>query len=131
MRVLVCGGRTFNDYAFLDKSLSEVLMGRDVLPLTIIQGGARGADWLAADWAERQGVDLEEYPANWDMYGKSAGYIRNAQMLREGKPDLVVAFPGGRGTDMMCELAAKAGVEVVRFYPNPGTVASSLDQQGQ
>ena len=83
--------------------------------ITIISGAARGADSMAVDWAISNYACFKEFPANWDKYGKSAGYKRNIQMLKEGKPDLVIAFPGGRGTEMMCELAKEAGVEVRRI----------------
>jgi hypothetical protein len=52
------------------------------------------------------------FPAQWDRYGEAAGPIRNAWMLEFGKPDLVVAFPGGRGTADMISKARKAGIEV-------------------
>jgi hypothetical protein len=80
--------------------------------LIIIQGEAKGADSLARDWAHRSKVMTLSFPANWKAFGKSAGFLRNIQMLEEGNPDLVVAFPGGRGTEMMCEIAEKAGVPV-------------------
>ena len=55
------------------------------------------------------GVVVEEFKADWDKFGRAAGPIRNAQMLREGKPDLVVAFPGGRGTaNMVAQAKARA-----------------------
>lgn len=79
----------------------------------IIAGKAKGADSGAVDWAVVNWVSFKEYPADWSKYGKRAGYIRNKQMLEEGKPDLVIAFPGGRGTAMMVDLAKKAGVEVI------------------
>lgn len=79
----------------------------------ILHGGASGADRLAGQWAERCGVNNIEFTAHWNQYGKRAGYVRNAQMLEEGKPDLVVAFPGGKGTAMMVKLARDAGVEVI------------------
>lgn len=79
----------------------------------VISGKARGADTLAIDWAVVNWQDYKEFPADWEKYGKSAGYIRNQQMLDEGKPDIVVAFPGGAGTRMMVNIARKAGVEVL------------------
>lgn len=106
MRVLVCGGRDFED---------EGLMGRilDTIPIsTVIHGMARGADRMGGAYAKLHGLDVVEFPALWDTHGKRAGHVRNAQMLTEGQPDLVVAFPGGRGTDNMIEQAKKAGVEV-------------------
>lgn len=112
MRVLACGGRDLQDDRLVALGLS-FLTQEDVL----IEGGARGADRLAADFARSRGVKVETFPANWNLYGKSAGYRRNAQMLSEGKPDLVVAFPGGRGTENMVSLATAAGVKVRRIMP--------------
>lgn len=110
MRVLVCGGRGFDDpYLFFD-TLDEI-KSRGELD-SIISGGARGADALAERYAEVEGIPITVYPAEWEKYGKSAGYVRNKQMLDEGKPDLVIAFPGGKGTAMMVDIARKAGVEV-------------------
>jgi len=140
MRVLVCGGRDFarfspfrvpshegseDEYKFLIGKLSELLHPYDPtdvdgskgtwLPpshLTIIAGGAFGADSAAIDWAVVNWVNFEEYPADWDTHGKAAGPIRNQQMLDTGI-DKVIAFPGGRGTAHMVEIARKAGVEVI------------------
>jgi len=53
--------------------------------------------------------------ANWAELGRKAGPIRNQQMLDEGKPNLVVAFPGGRGTADIVRRARAAGIEVVEF----------------
>lgn len=114
MRVLVCGGRDFSDtltaYSLLDKYHKEYQF--DV----VIEGDARGADRIAGFWARRNKLDNLKFPAEWDKYGKSAGYIRNKQMLDEGKPDLVIAFPGGRGTENMIKLAKEAGVEVIEVH---------------
>ncbi len=78
----------------------------------LIQGGARGADYFAWEWANERGVMCGSYPADWDAHGKRAGPIRNQQMIDEGKPDGVVAFPGGRGTKDMVDRAEKAGLKV-------------------
>lgn len=110
MRILVCGGRNFEDRVWLNPILDNYKQSN----LTIIQGRARGADRLAYEWAVVNAVP-ESYPANWYKYGRRAGYLRNMQMLTEGKPDLVIAFPGGVGTAMMCKLAEEAGVKVVRI----------------
>ncbi len=64
----------------------------------VIHGNAPGADSLAGEWARARGVPVEAYPAEWDLYGRAAGHLRNRQMLDEGEPDIVIAFPGGRGT---------------------------------
>jgi hypothetical protein len=102
--VLVCGGRDYSDYARVAEVLSAIK------PTKIIHGNARGADRLAFEWARENGVPNEAYPAQWHTYGKSAGPIRNRLMLTDGAPDLVVAFPGGKGTADMLRIAVAAGV---------------------
>lgn len=121
MRILVCGGTGFDNWDLLYSTLYEIHDRRSDLskPLTIIEGGAIGADFLARVWAKYMDIPepglyiVEEYPANWKKYGRAAGPIRNQQMLDEGKPDLVVAFPGGTGTADMVKRAKKAGIEVI------------------
>jgi hypothetical protein len=110
-RVLVCGGRDFDDRAALDAALDRLHAQRRFTLL--IAGGARGADTMAAKWASDRGVRTRIFMARWNIYGRAAGPIRNTRMLRKGRPDLVVAFPGGRGTAGMVALARDAGVEVV------------------
>ena len=118
-RVLVCGSRDFGDRRLLDAKLDEVRGRLGGIPMRVISGAARGADTLAADWARRHGVPCHEYPADWDRYGRSAGYRRNEQMLTEGRPHLVVAFPQGesRGTRMMMDIASRAKVAVEEIDP--------------
>lgn len=111
MKVLVCGGRDFTDYFKLCNEMDKLPLDENQ-PITIIHGAARGADTLAGKYAEECGFDVRAFPALWDKHGKSAGPIRNALMLREGKPDLCIAFPGGKGTANMIKQAKEAGVEV-------------------
>lgn len=108
MRILVCGGRDSGDFEI--PVFIETL--NKLKPSVIISGKARGFDMLAENYANVYGVEFEGYPADWEKYGKKAGYLRNKQMLDEGKPDLVIAFPGGKGTANMVKLAKEAGVEV-------------------
>lgn len=79
----------------------------------IISGGATGADSVAIDWAIVNWCTFDEYKADWDRYGYKAGPIRNAQMLREGRPSIVMAFPGGGGTADMVAQARMANVKVI------------------
>jgi len=104
--ILVCGGRDYHDRNLLFKVLDKLK------PTTIIHGAARGADTLANDWAISRKVNVIEYPANWNKYGKSAGPVRNRQMLNTN-PDIIVAFPGGRGTAHMIKIAQKQGIETI------------------
>jgi predicted Rossmann-fold nucleotide-binding protein len=117
IRVLVCGGRNFENRAMLHATLDYLHADRGCA--VVIAGGARGADTLAVEWAKEREVMVEVYMAEWDQFGRKAGPIRNQRMLDEGKPDLVVAFPGGRGTAGMIALAEKAGVEVAQIDNRP------------
>lgn len=112
MRVLVCGGRDYTDKAFLWNVLDG--LGPPAVS-EVVSGMAPGADSFAAEWAERFGFPLHKFPANWQTHGRAAGPIRNQQMLDEGKPDLVVAFPGGRGTADMVRRARQSGVPVMEI----------------
>jgi len=123
MRILVCGGRDYTGYHVLKTTIEDIIdearLYNDGEDIVIIQGGACGADFLAKvcvldEWSLMVDpkVTLLEFPADWKTHGKAAGAIRNQQMLDEGKPDLVLAFPGGRGTADMVSRAKKAGVKV-------------------
>lgn len=110
MRVLVCGSRNFENWPWVHAELDK-LEGVG----TIIEGGATGVDRIAQEWGIRKGWTIETYAANWVKHGKAGGPIRNKQMLDEGKPDLVIAFPGGKGTANMVKQAREAGVKVVEI----------------
>src|SRR5882757_4993716 len=121
-RVIVCGGREYADAANLRFELDRIIgpysdgdnynIHEDLL---VITGGAKGADSLAYEWAMSRGANRIIYPADWKKHGNSAGPIRNQEMLDEGKPNLVIAFPGGTGTADMVRRAKAAGVEVIEI----------------
>lgn len=113
MKVLVCGGRKFSDRDLLYKVLNVIHNGVKGGITTIIHGGATGADSIAGDWSVNVlKKEAEVYLANWNMHKTAAGPIRNRKMLKEGKPDLVVAFPGGSGTADMIKIVVAAGLKV-------------------
>jgi len=114
MRVLVCGGRYYDDWAFIVNALDRVHAHQPVTLL--IEGGTTCADILARRWAIARGVEVATYRADWDRYQDRAVPIRNSQMLREGRPQLVVAFKGGRGTTHMVTIAAAALVPVLKTW---------------
>lgn len=113
-RVLVCGGRDFGrttrEKIAFDAQM--ILLDWDMGVRTIIHGGARGADTLAAGFAKASGKAVVEFKADWAAHGRAAGPIRNQRMLDEGRPDHVIAFPGGRGTADMVARARAAGIPV-------------------
>ncbi len=113
MRVLVCGGRDYDNYQRVFQTLTDLAVKTTPMSsFEIIQGGAKGADFLARCWAATNGFNWYEYPADWKTHGPAAGPMRNKQMLEEGKPDLVIAFPGGKGTAHMVKIAQEAGIPV-------------------
>jgi hypothetical protein len=118
MIVLACGGRDYNDKDTLYRILDE-LHAED--PIShVIQGECSGADVLAKAWADERGISCSGYAADWSAHGRAAGPIRNRRMLEhlvmlaKMEPTLVVAFPGGRGTGNMIQLAKDSGVTTVR-----------------
>jgi hypothetical protein len=112
VRVLVCGSRTWTDEDAIYRRLLG-LASEHKGDVTVVHGRADGADRLAGRAADRLRLVEEAYPADWDRYGRAAGPIRNAQMLRSGI-DLVIAFWDGRskGTKHMLAISEKAGVPV-------------------
>ncbi|MGN6773056.1 MAG: DUF2493 domain-containing protein [Rhizobiaceae bacterium] len=110
VRAIVCGGRDYADKVTVWGWLQAIHLKRGIR--TIIEGGATGADALAASWAIVEGVPVEQFPAEWKRHGRRAGPIRNQRMIDEGKPDIVIAFPGGRGTADMVWRAKAAGIPV-------------------
>lgn len=112
MRVLVTGGRDFNDRELLFDALDRLHATHTFTVL--IHGDANGADRLSGEWAVATGIAVEAHPADWKKHGRAAGPIRNQKMLEEN-PELVVAFPGGRGTADMVRKAKSAGLKVIEI----------------
>lgn len=126
-RVIVCGGRNFQHLPTFLTAMSAVeAMVPEGEKLYIAEGGARGADAMARDWAIKNGVPCWTFHAAWKKHGKQAGPIRNAKMLRTFQPHMVVAFPGGTGTANMVKLAEDEGEAMimrVTLTPSPSTVS--------
>jgi len=113
MRVLVTGGRDFDNESLLEAALDKLheVYKFDVL----IHGNAKGADFLADFWAKSNDINVISCPADWETYGYAAGTVRNKKMLVEHKPELVIAFSGGKGTANMVSIAEKAGVKIIKI----------------
>jgi len=119
-RVLVCGGRDFNDVPLIWKTLDAIQDQRGIS--RVIEGASDdvtgpyvGADYWAREWACSRDKSSSRFHADWKRHGKAAGPIRNTRMIEEGKPDLVIAFPGGKGTANMVAQARAAGIEVIEI----------------
>lgn len=114
MFVIVAGGRDFGNYQLLCTKL-DFLFSK-ITPV-IICGEARGADSLGKRYAQEHNLQVLSFPANWDKYGKSAGYRRNEEMAE--KADALVAFWDGKskGTEHMIQTMLKLNkrVKIVRY----------------
>jgi predicted Rossmann-fold nucleotide-binding protein len=120
MRVLVCGGRDNHDEEYVEKALDRLLATRGPFE-RLIHGDARGVDRMAGKWARDHGVLEWDFLPEWHRVDHNDGEGRNQRMIAEGAPDLVIAFPGGVGTENMIELARAAGIEVMEIPPAPKT----------
>ena len=128
LTVLVTGGRGFSDGEAVRQVLDHIANTAGLA--RVVHGAAKGADSLANDYARDKGIDVAAHPAQWDRFGNAAGPRRNAEMLEQEKPDLVIAFSGGRGTADMTRRAREAGVPVLdvplREQTREQTVLASL-----
>lgn len=130
MRIAVCGGRNFTDRSRVFEALETIHAATPIEEL--MHGDCRGADRLAAEWAGRKGIPISEFRADWDNidlpgakirmnrgrpYDATAGFRRNIRMLIEGAPELVIAFPGGPGTEHMVANALKRNFAVLSVDP--------------
>ena len=110
MRVIIAGSRSFNDYELLKTSCDTILKSID--ELEIVSGTANGADKLGELYASNHGYQIKRFPAEWDKYGKSAGYIRNEEMAKYA--DRLIAFWDGKskGTMHMINLAKRYNLDI-------------------
>jgi ABC-type enterochelin transport system substrate-binding protein len=115
MRIIIAGGRNFNDYDKLKNSCDNILINQE--DIVIVSGNANGADKLGERYGKENNYPIETYPAEWDKYGKSAGYKRNQTMADNA--DGLIAFWDGKskGTKHMIDIATKGGlkVRVIRY----------------
>lgn len=114
IKLLICGGRKYNDKEFMFKWLDEFAAVNTVSH--VIHGDCGGADRLANEWAEERCIQPVKLPALWKQLGNAAGPIRNRAMALL-TPDLVIAFPGGNGTRSMTSIARANGIKVLEISP--------------
>lgn len=113
-KVIIAGSRNFNDKELLYKKVNEILSTTDD-EIEIVSGHCRGADILGELYAINHHINFITFPALWNIYGKSAGYIRNYEMAKyAGEDGILIAFPVGesKGTRMMIKIAEQIGMKV-------------------
>lgn len=114
-RVLVTGSRDWGDDYLIWMHLNHLGIG----PFVLVHGACpTGADKHADEWAKCMSNPVERHPADWQRFGKAAGFRRNAEMVALGA-DLCLAYikDGSRGASMTADLAEKAGIETRRYSP--------------
>lgn len=120
-RIIVAGSRDFANKEKLYKTLDTCLEDVDG-EVEIVSGHCRGADMLGEQYAKEHLIPLVVFPADWERYGKRAGYIRNKQMAEYASKEdgVLIAFPVGesRGTKMMIRLAHEYGLETKVYEEN-------------
>lgn len=125
LRIIIAGSRNFNDYELLKREVINIVKSSNKPKqfIKIISGKAKGADTLGERFAKEFGLEIKEFPADWNRLGKRAGYIRNTEMAKFAMGDenygVLIAFWDGKskGTKHMIDLAEKYGLEIhiVRF----------------
>lgn len=109
MKLIIAGSRDFDDVGFVTAWVNHTFRLDDIDE--IVSGGARGVDTCGERFARMHGIPVKQFPAQWDLHGRAAGPIRNAQMAKYG--DVLIAFSsGGRGTTNMINTMRKAGKPV-------------------
>lgn len=111
MRVLICGDRNWNDTRHIEQFIES-------LPptTTIVEGDCRGADRISGYYARKHGLTVEAHPAQWNLYGLRAGYLRNLEMIQSGV-DIVIVFHNdlahSRGTIITVNLAKQRNIPIL------------------
>lgn len=115
MRVIIAGSRTIADYDIVRKAIYNALWDwrwTYESVTEVVSGTAFGVDRLGEMWAVRNNKKIAYFPANWDKYGKKAGYMRNAEMANYADALIAIWDGKSRGTKMMIDLAKKKGLKV-------------------
>lgn len=112
MKIAVIGSRSFNDYVFLKDTLLKIISGISS-DVTIVSGGAKGADILSEKFARENNLQTEIYLPDWKKFGRGAGIVRNKDIVNAS--DIVVAFWDGKskGTLSSINIAKKQNKKII------------------
>lgn len=112
MKLIIAGSRDLTNVKYLDL-IDELIKQNNLDPKEVVSGAARGIDTLGEIWARENGIPVVRFPADWNLYGKSAGFIRNSQMAEYGTALLVIRFEHSKGSKSMLECATRAGLSPI------------------
>lgn len=118
MKIVIAGSRNFNDYDFLENKINELIKNKQIDITEIVSGKAKGADFLGEKYASLNNISIKEFPANWNLYGKKAGFLRNQEMGNYA--DVLIAFWDGnsKGTKHMIDYMRNLKKQVFVFNFN-------------
>lgn len=108
MKVIIAGSRGITDYNVIVTAIQKSTFS----VTEVVSGGARGVDKLGEQFARLNKLALSVYPADWDKYGKSAGYKRNLQMADYADALIAIWDGESKGTKHMIDIAGKKGIPV-------------------
>ena len=135
-RIIICGGRHFNDYEALEEKVDQVLdsLEMEISQIEIVSGHCVRADRLGEQYAENHQVKCSVFPAEWKKHGRSAGPLRNSQMIRyasESDRPVVIAFvsPRSRGTKDTVRKANREGMEVFVYEYGYAEEFKAIDEK--
>jgi hypothetical protein len=112
MKIVVAGSRNFDDYQRLKSVLNELIGDTQKENIEIVSGTANGADKLGEKYASETGLKVVRFPANWDLYGRRAGYLRNVEMAKYGTHCVCFWDGVSKGTSHMINIAKNEGLEL-------------------
>ncbi|SDR58524.1 Protein of unknown function [Rhizobiales bacterium GAS113] len=117
MRIIVCGGRNHCDRRLVERELTRLHWR---MPISVVIHGGGDAQAIAIEhWARMRGLAVVRYRPNWERFGHRGEILRNAFMLEDTRPDLVVAFPGGHSTADLVQRARNSGIAVLEIRLAP------------
>lgn len=112
MKTIIAGSRTITDYQLL----CDILDGINIQISEVVSGQARGVDQMGECYAVEHDIPVRKFPALWDIHGKRAGYIRNAEMADYAECLIALWDGSSRGTKHMIDSATKKGLKVFIFH---------------
>lgn len=111
MKVIIAGSRDITDFDIIKQAIKD----SEFKITEIVSGTARGVDQLGEKYGRINGIKISKFPAKWDKYGRSAGYVRNAQMAKYADALIAVWDEQSKGTKNMIDIATDSGLWVSVF----------------
>jgi len=108
MKTIIAGSRTIENYRLVEEATKNC----GWKPSIVVTGCAKGVDTLGEKWADEHGVIVERFPAEWDKYGKKAGFIRNERMADNAQALILIWDGESKGSAMMLSIAKKKGLKI-------------------